>query len=76
MRHEAWTLGEPPGHLTESQLVVLRAYLQHQTYGDAASALGMSYGTVRNHLYDARQRVGVDCTLKLAILAWLRYWID
>lgn len=72
-----WIDAEPRATgLTTRQTEALQAYVDHSWYGDAARSMGITYSTFKNHLHEARKRAGVRDTHALAVLGYLRYWIQ
>ena len=59
-------MGRPPTRdVTPRQLAVIRVFLAVGGLKGAAYALGVSPFTVRNHLINARRRVGVETNEQL-----------
>lgn len=50
--------------LTEREMAVLMAVWETGGYSSAAQRLGISRNTVKNHLVNARSRLGVHTTLE------------
>ena len=59
----------PVDALTEREIEVLAAFVDCAGTDGAACALGLAEGTVKNHLANARAKVGAQTTTQLAVLA-------
>ncbi len=56
---EAIVAKTPSRGLTEAEIRVLRAYVDHDRHTDAAEALGISTQTLKNHLGSIYKKLGV-----------------
>ena len=59
------TVAPPGSQLTDREIEVVEAYRRRGSYDGAASELGISLSTVREHLANARSRRGVRKTWQL-----------
>lgn len=65
MSFDRATIAPPGSPCTVRELQVIAAYRRHKSYRGAASELGISEHTVKEHLANARSRRGVHWTWEL-----------
>lgn len=61
--------------LTDRELDVVRAGRQASSVSEIADQLNLAYGTVRNYLSTAMQKLGVNSRVEAAQYAWEQGWI-
>lgn len=61
--------------LTDRELDVVRAGRQASSISEIADQLNLAYGTVRNYLSTAMQKLGVNSRVEAAQYAWEQGWI-
>jgi len=61
--------------LSAREREILRHIVRGESNKQIAYALGISLQTVKNHLYNMYQKLGIQCRTQAAIYAYVQGWL-